>query len=123
MNCGICYAALREKNTCPGCRGDNESKPNSCFRCKILNCPELIKHGHKYCFSCKSYPCKNLKSLDKRYRTKYHMSMIENLDSIKKNGIRKFIAQETTRWTCKHCGGTINVHKAKCSLCEEELTF
>ena len=31
---------------------------------------------------------------DKRYRTKYHMSMIENLESIKEQGMEQFLIQE-----------------------------
>jgi hypothetical protein len=48
---------------------------------------------------CDEYPCKKLKSLDKRYRTKYGMSMIENLERIKDYGVRKFITSEKKRWT------------------------
>ena len=71
----------------------------------------------KYCFSCNSYPCRRLKQLDKRYRAKYGMSMIGNLEAIRKNGIRKFMIGERERWTCKHCGRTINVHLHCCSSC------
>jgi hypothetical protein len=42
MNCGICQAYLREKNNCPGCRGDDTNKPITRVRCKIKNC-EVFK--------------------------------------------------------------------------------
>jgi hypothetical protein len=58
-----------------------------------------------------------LKHLDKRYRTKYEMSMIENLGNIKNFGIRKFLKNEDVRWTCSQCGGTICVHKKYCIDC------
>jgi hypothetical protein len=116
MNCGICMAYLREKNHCPGCRAVDTNKAISVMRCKIENCQEFDK-GIKFCFTCDNFPCKNLKHLDKRYRTKYHMSMIENLENIKKNGIRKFVESEKTRWSCSVCGGTICVHKGFCSSC------
>ena len=117
MNCGICYAYLREKNKCPGCRLLKSEMPISIARCKIRNCENITKNKVKFCFECDNFPCKNLKHLDKRYRTKYHMSEIENLENIKKNGIRKFIKNEKIKWSCSKCSGTINVHKRICSKC------
>ena len=52
----------------------------------------------------------------------YHMSMIENLENIKKLGVKRFVANEKKRWKCKKCGGVVNVHKAICSSCGSNLT-
>lgn len=121
MNCGICYAFLRVKNKCPGCRCFNAEEPVSIARCKIRNC-EFIKTGKvKYCFECAPYPCKNIKNLDKRYRTKYNMSEIENLEYIKEKGVTELVERERIKWTCPDCGGTINVHKQVCSECKKEV--
>jgi hypothetical protein len=117
MNCGICLAYLRLKNKCPGCRANDANKSISCVRCKIKNCLALKKDKVKFCFKCVAFPCERLKHLDKRYRTKYNMSMIENLENIKKFGIRKFIKNEKARWACPQCGGTICVHKGYCLDC------
>lgn len=118
MNCGICMAYLRDKNHCPGCMEPDVNKPNSCIKCIIKNC-EIIKKN-KFCFKCDNYPCTRLKNLDKRYRTKYGMSMIENLENINKLGIREFVKNEKVRWKCSKCGGTINVHRWKCFTCGAE---
>jgi hypothetical protein len=96
MNCNICKAHLREKNKCPGCRFFNAKEPVSIARCKIKNCKKL--KGKKFCFSCKTFPCERLKHLDKRYRTKYSMSEIDNLKFIKEKGVKKFIDHEKKRW-------------------------
>jgi hypothetical protein len=117
MNCGICMAYLRDKNRCPGCRQFNAKEPVSIARCKIKNCEVIQKGKIKFCFGCDNFPCKNLKHLDKRYRTKYHMSMIDNLETIKNFGIRKFLKNENVRWTCSRCGGTICVHRGYCCEC------
>jgi hypothetical protein len=87
-------------------------------RCRIRNC-ELIAEGKiKYCSdSCHRYPCARLKQLDKRYRTKYGMSMIENLEMIKDFGIRRFIRKEKEKWICPDCGGLICVHRPICLSC------
>lgn len=120
MNCGICRAYLREKRKCPGCRASDENKPFSfCVNCIIKNCDELKKHDAKFCFECEKLPCPRLKQLDKRYRTKYNMSMLENLENIQKYGIRKFVKNEKIRWTCSKCGGIICVHGGYCFNCEE----
>ena len=123
MNCTLCMARLiRVKNICPGCRGDNLHKPNNCVQCVIINCDHFKETANKYCSSkCEKFPCTRLKNLDKRYRTKYHMSMIENLKIIEDNGIRAFVRSEKVHWTCLECGGTICVHRGFCSTCGTEL--
>ena len=121
MNCGICMAYLREKNKCPGCRDDNGNLPEYCRKCIIRNCERLKENNWKFCSNkCEKFPCLKLKNLDKRYRTKYNMSEIENLEYIKKNGIRKFVRNEKMRWSCSECGGTICVHKGYCYSCGEK---
>jgi hypothetical protein len=117
MNCGICMAYLREKNKCPGCREIYINEPISRSGCKIKNCDYIAKKKNKFCIGCKSLPCKRMKNLDKRYRTRYNMSMLENLDNIKKLGIRQFVKNEKIRWKCPHCGGTICVHRWYCFTC------
>jgi len=115
MNCAICMAYLREKNHCSGCNAPNRL---CSINCTISACEK--KRG-KFCSpSCGEFPCKRLSHLDKRYRTKYGMSMIDNLEAIKKSGIREFVKTERERWTCPACGGTINVHRWKCAACEKE---
>ena len=100
MNCSLCMAYLRDKNRCPGCRNiGNENEPKTRTQCIIKNCDQLKKNNRKFCSDkCEKFPCKRLKNLDKRYKNKYDMSMIENLESIKKLGIRKFIEKEKKRW-------------------------
>ncbi len=117
MNCGICRAYLRDKKKCPGCNESNENKPKYCTSCRIKNCEELKEGSGNYCFSCKVFPCARLKQLDKRYRTKYGMSMIDNLNIIKETGIDSFMVLEFEKWECEQCGDVICVHTWKCNKC------
>ncbi len=117
MNCGICMAYLREKKKCPGCRGTDIGKSFSCIGCKIKNCEFLQNVKPGFCFQCEKFPCARLKHLDKRYRTRYSMSMVENLKNIQELGVRKFVASEKIRWACPECGGTISVHRGYCYSC------
>jgi len=48
------------------------------------------------------------------------MSMIENLERIKKLGIKKFVAEEKSRWACSECGGVVCVHKGYCLACRNK---
>lgn len=114
MNCRLCRAYNREKKACPGCNGEDRLKSKSCAACRIKNCRT---RKAAYCFTCGKYPCAALNRLDKRYRTKYRMSMIDNLEYIKKSGIRKFITNEETRWACPKCGELLCVHKEYCISC------
>ena len=118
MNCGICLAFLREKNKCSGCWFDNEQKPKHCIMCVIKNCDLLAKTSSKFCYECEKYPCTRLKQLDKRYRTRYHMSMLENLTNIRDSGLTNFLKSESKRWTCSSCGGTVCVHRGYCMECQ-----
>ncbi len=117
MNCSICLGYLRAKDKCPGCRGIDIHKPGYCIRCRIKNCAHLQNKKPGFCFQCEKFPCARLKQLDKRYRTRYGMSMIENLENIRRFGLRKFVANEKVRWACPDCGGTICVHRGYCYSC------
>ncbi len=119
MNCSICMSYLRERKKCSGCRGSDLNKPVTCIQCKIKNCTTFQNGNALFCFECDSFPCDKLKHLDKRYRTKYHMSMIENLETIQKSGLTVFLENERIKWTCSKCGGTICVHKGYCYSCGE----
>ena len=114
MNCALCLGFLREKNRCDGCRAE-QNKPEYCKKCIITNCGE--RGEVDLCYSCDKYPCKRLKALDKRYRDKYHMSMLENLSTIRDEGMDAFLESQRQRWTCTNCGGTVCVHRARCLAC------
>ena len=118
MNCRLCIAYTRDKKPCPGCRGDDSLKTKVRITCRIKNCEKIVNSKVKYCFSCDSFPCSRLNHLDKRYRAKYGMSMIENLENIRKFGIRHFIRSEKERWSCPGCGEILCVHKSQCLYCQ-----
>jgi hypothetical protein len=125
MNCGLCISYLAMKNDlnnkgfgkkyCSGCR----PRGKNCAFMK-QQCEKLGKGLVRFCFECGDFPCKRLKGLDKRYREKYHMSMIENLEFIKENGMEKFLVKEDAKWRCPECGGTISCHNGLCLNCSLE---
>jgi len=117
MDCGVCMVFLRKKRRCAGCNVESPRKSNHCSVCKIRNCPERAE-GSGFCFDCRKYPCVRLKQLDKRYRAKYSMSMIENLNGIRDSGLERFMESENSRWACPTCGNPVCVHNGKCYHCQ-----
>lgn len=117
MNCALCQRYLRDKNGCLGCTFGDTNMPRYCAVCRIRNCPEIRVGEKRFCFECARFPCTRLRQLDKRYRTKYSMSMIENLESIRALGMEEFVTREKDRWKCPQCGELINVHSQTCMHC------
>jgi hypothetical protein len=118
MNCGICMAYLREKNQCPGCRRSDIGKAISVTKCRIKTCEVLKNKRARFCFQCENLPCDRLKHLDRRYRTKYDMSMLDNLIQIKQGGIEAFLLAQRSKYRCPRCGGTVCVHNKRCYRCD-----
>lgn len=117
FNCSVCLSQFRSQAACAGCNNDKERQPEYCSRCIIKNCKKRIENKYKYCFQCNTFPCKRLKQLDKRYRTRYGVSVISNLLYIKENGIRSHIREEKAKWTCAKCGALLCIHRAHCFNC------
>jgi hypothetical protein len=122
MNCAVCSAYLAMKHDlkksgimrmyCAGCRPRGK---NCAFMKK--SCDRLGNGLVKYCYECPDFPCPRLKRLDKRYRTFYRMSMVENLEYIKENGVKKFLEREEAKWRCPECGGVVCCHNGICFSC------
>ena len=122
MNCSLCVAyqfnagELNKRGFhrkyCPGCipRGEN------CLH-MAHNCDLLANGRVRFCYECPSFPCPRLKALDKRYRSKYHMSMIENLQYIQMHGMQAFLAEQKKRWQCPRCEAMICCHNGLCLTC------
>lgn len=124
MNCAICIGYIRDKNKCLGCREIDENKPKGCRKCLIKNCQFLKKNKMLFCSDkCEKFPCTRLKNLDKRYKTKYNMSMLENLEYIKNLGIKKFVKYEQARWKCPNCRELLCVHIDSCINCGKKRDY
>ena len=90
INCSLCLAFQRTKNSCNGCNGPNDNKRKSCIVCKIKNCEEKNGNDRLLCNKCKKYPCKRIKHLNKRYSERYNVSIYTNFNVIHEEGIKEF---------------------------------
>lgn len=122
MNCGICLGHLREQRHCPGCNLQGRYPEDHYLRKCIIRLCRKREGKANFCFVCDTFPCPRLKRLDKRYRTRYGMSMLENLELIKTKGIRYFVKREKTRWKCPACGEILCVHRPNCLACGKSRT-
>jgi len=124
INCAVCVAYIFnhkdlnkegfKKKYCNGCI----DRGKGCTFALGKKC-DLIKNSKiRFCYECKNYPCKGLKNLDKRYRTKYNMSMIENLNNINTKGMSQFLNQQQQKYACPNCGDTICCHNNLCLNCQ-----
>ncbi len=123
MNCSLCVsyqAGLYDinrvgyhKRYCHGCipRGKN---------CTFMkrSCDVISMGKARFCYECVSYPCLRLKDLDARYRKRYGMSMITNLETIKKIGIDQLVKSEQQKWACPKCGALMCCHMHVCMHCD-----
>ncbi len=108
MNCGLCAAYLRKKNSCSGCKNISTDARKTILFCQLRTCTE---RSGEFCFDCNNFPCKRLKHLDKRYRQKYGMSEIENLIFICDRGIEEFLVQQREKWQSEQ--GILCAHDRK----------
>lgn len=123
MNCAVCMAYLREKARCPGCRCLSGDMPVSISRCAVRNCETIMADPSAFCGECATFPCKRVKQLEKRYTTKYHVSMLDNLRVIRKQGMEALLAREAEKWRCAECGGTVSCHRLTCAACGAKKAF
>ena len=122
MVCAVCsgYLALKhdvkEKGVrmayCKGCRPRDK-------KCAFLKkrCELLLNKNVEFCYECEEFPCKNLKHIDNRYQTFFHMSLIDNLQFIKENGLAEFLENQRKKWQCPDCGEVLCCHNGICFSC------
>jgi hypothetical protein len=128
MNCALCASYLAGQNhlksksiripECTGCR--IRGKQCAYLKKHKPSCTKLLNSESGFCFQCPDYPCSHLKGIDARYQNRYHMSMIENLNFLKANGMSAFLEAQAKRWRCPTCGGTICCHNGLCFSCDLE---
>src|SRR5512135_2790233 len=97
MNCGVCKAYLayvhgvlrqrKKVSHCAGCR----PRAKNCYIKRGCETKKLTHGEIQSCSQCDVMPCEKLAHLDRRYRTRYGMSMVENLKTLKEKGMAEFL--------------------------------
>ena len=126
INCAICRGYITCKHKIPRVRGKISyctgcsSRSKNCYIKR--NCRKLTKHEIQSCSECDVMPCARLDHLDKRYRERYGMSVVENLKMIKAKGMEEFLKSQEEQYRCPSCGDVVCVHDAKCYSCSYKRT-
>lgn len=123
--CGACRSYLlqkkdlfEEKGYKRGCKGCKAQDKNCAFvkkGCKALRNKEI-----EYCFECEKIPCERLTSINNRYKSKYKVNFLDNLNRMKEIGVDQWLEEQKLLYTCPECGGEICVHDAECFDCGHE---
>jgi len=119
LNCGVCIYYLSRV------KGLYKSKKSGCIGCRLRDrgchnhggCEPIKTKTVRFCYECSDFPCENFKKLERRYSSKYHTSLIDNLQNIKEKGVTGFIAGEEKKWKCPGCGGIMSMHTWGCIEC------
>lgn len=115
MNCAVCYKHLGKK-PCPGCNQGDAATPASCRNCRMQAC--AAEKGVRHCVFCGDFPCKPIKTLEKSYRVRYGVSLLENGRMVKEQGVAAFQAAQQKEYACPACGGVVSLHDGVCSVCQ-----
>ncbi len=122
INCGVCKAYLAFSRGVPRERG----KVTHCSGCRVRNknCAFLKKHCEKirkgkieFCYECPDMPCSRLERIDARYRERYGMSFVDDLNDMKANGVEDFLSRQREKYRCHECGDVVSVHDGICYKC------
>ena len=115
VNCLVCSAYWQRKNPCPGCTAPQEQHTRkSCQSCAKRDCAR--QKSLRWCFACGDFPCAAIKSMSKRYATRYDVDLIDN-GLRAKDDMPAFWDEQKKRFTCPICGGVIDQHRKMCSEC------
>lgn len=114
--CTACVGRLKQTGRCGGCLGPEEHMSARCRNCDRKACAGA--KGLTWCFECEEFPCKRIKTLDKSYRTRYGVSLVQNGLDAREMGVEAFLAGQRQRWLCPECGGIVCQHDGICRDCD-----
>lgn len=120
VNCIGCSAHHKQKKPCRGCKGPDEYKRPSCLNCVRKRCAD--ERGLEWCFQCGEFPCKQIRTLDKSYRTRYGIYLVKKGRLAAERGAAAVVERDRLRLTCA-CGGVICQIDGRCSECGETIAL
>jgi hypothetical protein len=123
LYCGACKFYLSHKKGiaeqkghkrgCIGC----QARKTKCGMIK-KTCSDLRKNQITYCYECKgTIPCQRLERMENSYVKNYNLSLIKNLERMKKIGVKKWLEEQVEFYKCPECGGEICLHDRECYDC------
>ena len=101
---------------CNGCKSGVESV--YCQDCQIRQCAQ--DKQIEFCVECDEYPCQQM--IDFRNDSHpHHSAVLVNLSRIQKIGVRNWLTEQKSRWSCPECGTRFTWYDETCEQCRSKL--
>jgi hypothetical protein len=105
-----------EELVCGGCKSGVECV--YCRSCRLKACAQ--DKQIESCVECAEYPC--LQLIDFRNDSHpHHSAVLGNLSRIRKIGVRNWLTEQKTRWSCSMCGTRFTWYDETCAQCGSRL--
>lgn len=102
LYCGTCPSY---PDDCHGCYSDKVR--SNCVECMpgFRTCTK--ERGIRYCFECTDFPCQRVLDFSKMHIVNgicHHENIINDLNEMKKIGVKAWVDKQTAENTCPKCG-------------------
>lgn len=106
---------------------------DGCLSANVFSRCEDCRHGFRqcatenkvtWCFECPNFPCKRLSDFRDVHVVdgiSHHAHVIDDLQSIKEHGIKKWLERQAREAVCPECGASLYWFSRKCSNCQAEI--
>lgn len=101
---------------CHGCK--SRTMAIYCKTCDIRQCAE--DNQVDFCFQCTEYPCTRLVEF-RNDECPHHSVVFQNLETIQKKGVQKWLEEQESRWSCPECGKKFAWYDDTCKKCGTKL--
>ncbi|MBN1591914.1 MAG: DUF3795 domain-containing protein [Candidatus Coatesbacteria bacterium] len=105
-----------EELKCAGCKTDTIA--DFCVGCKFRDCTK--EKGIEFCFDCDEFPCAELVAF-RNDKWPHHSTVLNNLDTIKEEGVAEWLVRQKKRWSCPECGESFTWYESQCEACGATL--
>jgi hypothetical protein len=103
---------------CYGCK--SEQPTGYCAVCGIKACAR--GKGYEFCIECSEYStCELTQKFVKDTNWPYQQIVSNNMESIRQNGLPKWLEAQEQRWRCQTCGASHSWWVETCPKCGQAV--
>jgi hypothetical protein len=123
LYCGACPIMLNTEagtgtEQCYGCK--SEQPTGYCAICGIKACAR--RKGYEFCNECSEYStCELMQKFMEDTKWPYQQIVSNNMESIQKNGLSKWLEAQEQRWRCTNCGASHSWWDETCPQCGQAV--
>jgi hypothetical protein len=123
LYCGACPIMLNTmagigSEQCYGCK--SEQPTGYCAVCSIKACAR--RKGPEFCNECSEYcTCKPMQKFMEDTKWPYQQGVLKNVETIRCDGLTKWIEGQDKRWRCTNCGASHSWCDETCPQCGQTV--